>query len=69
MNYSLRVIRGSLGGQIVTKSAGGSPNAGDIRHYPDTGCRLYRGSCLDCPFEYCMRHELAYGVPNDRKAG
>ena len=67
MNYSLRVIRGSLGGQIVTKSAGGSPNAGDIRYYPDTGCHLHRGGCLECPFPHCKKHELAVGESYDGK--
>ena len=54
---------GPLGGPISTRSAGESPNAGDIRHYPDTGCHLHRGSCLECPFEYCMRHEKGVGKP------
>ena len=66
MNYSLRVIRGSLGGQIVTKSAGGSPNA-DIPRAPDKGCELHRGSCLECPFPHCKKHELAVGEPYDGK--
>ena len=66
MNYSLRVIRGSLGGQIVTKSAGESPNT-DIPRAPDKGCELHQGSCLDCPFEYCMRHEKGVGKPYDGK--
>lgn len=66
MNYSLRVIRGSLGGQIVTKSAGESPNA-DIPRAPDKGCELHRGRCLECPFEYCMRHEKGVGKPYENK--
>ena len=67
MGYRLRTFSGSLGGQIVTKRNGKSPNAGDIRHYPDTGCHLHRGSCLECPFEYCKKHELAVGKSYDGK--
>ena len=58
---------GPLGGQIVTKSNGESPNAGDPKRMPDTGCHWHRGSCLECPFEYCMRHEKGVGKPYENK--
>jgi hypothetical protein len=66
MNYSLRVIRESLGGQIITRSAGESPNT-DIPRAPDKGCELHRGRCLECPFPHCKKHELAVGKSYDGK--
>ena len=53
------------GGQIITKSSGESPNAGDPKRMPDTGCHWHRGRCLECPYPYCVRHELAVGKSYD----
>jgi hypothetical protein len=60
-----------FGGQIVTaRTTGDGTKVGrDVGPMvkPDRGCKHY-SSCLQCPFDYCIRHEKEFGIPNDRLA-
>jgi hypothetical protein len=48
---------GSLGGQIITASSGGKHYGNHIARFKDTGCELWKGKCIDCPFPRCLMEE------------
>ena len=69
----LHDFRPYFGGQIVTANSPGAGNGTEIGKESslyttvDRGCKYYP-SCLNCPFDYCIRHEKEFGIPNDRLA-
>jgi len=60
-----RNLRGSAGGQIITKSAGsGSKSDPVLAKVPDRGCELSGGTkCINCQFSYCLKEEKAFAKP------
>lgn len=74
--YGRVSVLGPVGGQIQEMPTSGKGNGDDIGRSDgfmythlktiNQGCSLSQGvRCLDCKYDYCIKHEIAYGIAKE----